>query len=136
MTPEQFKELYMDTHTEFQVLDMLEKGAFDKGSLVKVSPGDKNITIRHKIPGKALIESIEMEKRADGLSHCLLDAKGARIGDLMDIPMDKLVSLAIKANPQKIDQTIDHSFTFADMVKKASLEVENYETIDEEQPEV
>jgi len=127
MTPEQFRATYEDTHTEFQVLDLLEKG----GSLIKVHPGDKNITIRHKIPGKALIESIEMEKRADGLSHCLLDAIGARIGDLMDIPMEKLVSLGIKTLPQKIDQKMEHNFTFADMVKKASLEVENYETIDD-----
>jgi len=132
MTPEEFKRTYEDTHTELQALEMMR----NNGSLIASEPGDRNITVRGKIPGKSLIEAREMDKRAEGLSHCLMDAVGARVGDLMDIPMDKLVSLAIKSNPQRIDQTIDHSFTFADMVKKASLEVENYDTIetnDEEQ---
>jgi hypothetical protein len=128
MKPEEFKSLYMDTHMELQVLEKLN----DTGTLIKDSPGDKNITRRYKIPGKALIESIEMEKRADGLSHCLMDAIGARVGDLMDIPMEKLVALGIKTLPQKVDSKMEHTFTFADMVKKASLEVENYDTIDEQ----
>ena len=136
MTPEEFRRTYEDTHTELQALELMR----NNGSLIKTEPGARNITVNGKIPGKALIEKRAMEERAEGLAHCLMDAVGARVGDLMDIPMDKLVSLAIKANPQKIDQTIDHSFTFADMVKKASLEVENYETIEtadhEEQPEV
>ena len=118
MTPEEFKSTYQDTHTEFQVLDLLEKG----GSLIKVHPGDKNISVRGKIPGKALIESKEMEKRQEGLSHCLFDAVGARVGDLMEIQMDKLVALAIKSAPQKIDQKIEGNFTFAEMVKIASTE--------------
>jgi len=131
MTPEEFKRRYEGTHTELQVAD-LTYGQ----SLIKNSPGDKNITTRGKIPGKALIEAKAMEDRAEGLSHCLMDAVSARVGHLMEIPMDKLVALAIKTLPQKVDQKIDHSFTFADMVKRASLEVENYQTLDEQEPEV
>ena len=36
--------------------------------------------------------------------------------------MDKLVALAIKSSPQKIDQKIEGNFTFAEMVKIASTE--------------
>ena len=132
MNPEEFKARYTDTHTELQALEVMRS----KGSLITAHPEDKNITVRGKIPGKALIESKSMKDRAEGLSHCLMDAIGARISDLMEIPMEKLVSLGIKTLPQKIDQETTHTFTFADMVKKASLEVENYQTIDEQQPEV
>ena len=132
MTPEEFKRRYEDTHTELQLLELMNSNK----SLIKTHPEDKNITRDHKIPGKKLIESLAMEERAEGISHVLLDACGARIGDLMEMPVDKLYSLAIKTLPQKVAQTIDHNFTFADMVKKASLEVETYDTIDEEQSEI
>ena len=114
MTPEEFKKVYTDTHMEFQIAD-LEKG----GSLIKVHPGDKNITTHYKIPGKALIEQRAIKDRAEALSHCLMDAVGARASDLMEIPMDKLVSLAIKANPQKIEQNIEGNFTLVNMIQKA-----------------
>lgn len=132
MNREEFKRIYSDTHTEMQLIEELGKSK----SLIHRHPSDKNITKYGKIPGKALIEHKAMEKRAEGLSHCLLDAISARVGDLMEIPMEKLVALGIKTLPQKVESHIDHSFTFADMVKKASVEVENYETIDEEEPEV
>jgi len=117
MNQEEFKRIYTDTHMELQVADLMHGQ-----SLIKNSPGDKNITVRGKIPGKALIEKIAMDERAEGMAHCLMDAVGARVGDLMDIPMDKLVSLAIKANPQKLEQKIEGNFTFAEMVKIASTE--------------
>ena len=117
MNQEEFKRIYTDTHMELQVADLMHGQ-----SLIKVHPGDKNITVRGKIPGKALIEKLAMDERAEGMAHCLMDAVGARIGDLMDIPMDKLVSLAIKANPQKLEQKIEGNFTFAEMVKIASTE--------------
>ena len=119
MTPEEFKKTYTDTHTELQVADLMHGQ-----SLIKVHPGDKNITVRGKIPGKALIEKKAMDERAEGMAHCLMDAVGARVSDLMDIPMDKLVSLAIKANPQKLEQKIEGNFTFAEMVKIASTEID------------
>lgn len=126
MTPEEFKALYMDTHMEFQATDALLKGSYNKGSLAKIEPGDKNIKKYGKIPGKALIESKAMEKRAEGLSHCLMDAIGARVGDLMEIPMEKLVGLGIKTLPQKVDQKIDGNFTLVNMIHKA-------QTVDAEQ---
>ena len=124
MNQEEFKRIYTDTHMELQVADLMHGQ-----SLIKVHPGDKNISARGKIPGKALIEKKAMDERAEGMAHCLMDAVGARVGDLMDIPMDKLVSLAIKANPQKLEQKIEGNFTFAEMVKIASTEkyVENDE---------
>ena len=128
MTPEQFIRKYQDTHTELEALEHFQKNK----SLVKYEPGDKNIEKKKAIPGKHLIESIETEKRAEGLQHVLLDACSARIKDLMDIPMEKLVGLTIKTLPQKIDGKMEHSMTFADIVRKASIEIENYEDIDVE----
>jgi hypothetical protein len=118
MTPEEFKKTYLDTHMELAVTDVLNKGAFNNGSLMKMEPGDKNITKRGKIPGKKMIEAKAMEDRAEGLSHCLMDAIGARVDELLVIPMDKLVSLGIKTLPQKIDQKVDGNFTLVDMVQR------------------
>ena len=126
MTPEEFTKRYTDTHMELQIAD-LTYGQ----SLIKKHPGDKNITIHGKIPGKALIEAKAMEDRAEGLSHCLMDAVSARIPHLLEIPMDKLVALAIKSAPQKIDQKIEGNFTFAEMVKIASTEKDIDVEIDE-----
>ena len=130
MNPEEFISTYKDTHMEFQLTDALNAGSFDKGSLIKTSPGDKNITVRGKIPGKALIESREMDKRAEGLSHCLMDAVGARIDNLMEIPMDKLVSLAIKTLPQKTESKIEGNFTLVNMIQQSQKA--KVETIDAE----
>lgn len=115
MNKEEFTRRYKDTHTELQLLE----ASRETTSLVKVHPEDKGIASNYKIPGKALIESLAMEKRAEGLSHCLLDAISARVEDLMDIPMEKLVSLGIKTLPQKVDQKIDGNFTLINMIQKA-----------------
>ncbi len=118
MTPEEFKKTYMDTHMELQAIDALNKGSFNNGSLMKVEPGDKNIKRYGKIPGKKLIEAKAMEDRADGLAHCVFDACGARAGDLMEIPAEKLFSLAVKLSPQKIDQKIEGNFTLVEMIQR------------------
>jgi hypothetical protein len=130
MTPEEFKKIYTDTHLEFQLTDALNAGSFNKGSLIKTSPGDKNITVRGKIPGKALIESREMDKRAEGLSHMVLDACGARASDLMEIPADKLFALAAKLLPQKTESKIDANFTLVNMIQQSQKA--KVETIDAE----
>ena len=129
MTPEEFKKKYDDTHEELQISGLIANG-LKGGNLVKSSPGDKNITKFGKIPGKALIEAKSMKDRKEGLAHCLLDACAARYPELMDVRVDKLFELALKALPQQLDQHIDVNFTFAEFVKKATLEKAETETVD------
>lgn len=115
MNPDQFIRKYEDTHTELQVLEAMQKNK----SLIKVHPEDKNIQLKKEIPGKHLIEAIETEKRAEGLQHVLLDACAARLPDLMEMPMEKLLSATIKMIPQKIDAKVDANFSLVNLIQRA-----------------
>jgi len=132
ITRKQFDEHYSGSHTEMSALDNLVKGR--TGNLVKKSPGDKNIYTNGKIKGKNIIEHKCFNERAEKFRGYLLDAVAVRNMEILDekkMPMDKLVGHVIRSLPQKQEVKMEASFTFADMVKKAKLEVETYEDIDE-----
>lgn len=125
MTKEQFKRKYEDTHTEIKCMSDLEAGRANS-SLIKKSPGDKNIKTRGKIPGKKLIERRAIEQRSDDFKHYILDAVSVRkqeILDKKDVPMVQLLQIVSRNLPQKIESKNEHTFTFADMVKRASAEI-------------
>jgi len=134
MNKEEFNRKYMDTHTELSALDRLEQGR--KGSVVKHSPGDKNIYSRGKIPGKNVIENKCFEKRAEDTKHYLLDALEVRSLDILDkeqMPIDKLVNSVIKTLPQKQEVKLEGEFTFASMLeiaKKQQTAVEDGEVVE------
>ena len=133
MSKEQFRRKYFDTHRGIHSVGDLANGGFGKSSLVKKSPGDKNIRRRGKIPGKNLIENKCMKDRAEVFKHYLMDATDVRSQEILDpdkLPIDKLLSLVIKTLPQKVEGEVEHAFTFADMAKKAAME--RAETIDVE----
>ena len=117
MTPEEFIRKYEDTHTELEALDALR----DNKSLIKVHPEDKNITKYGKIPGKALIEAKAFDKRTEGFKHLIFDACGARLPDLMEMPVDKLFSQAAKLIPNQLEQKIEGNFTLVNMIQKAHI---------------
>jgi len=55
MTKEQFIRKYIDTHKGIHCLSDLKNGAYNKGSLIRSSAGDKNISDNYDIKGKSLI---------------------------------------------------------------------------------
>ncbi len=131
MNKEQFKRKYLDTHKGIHCVSDLNNGTFNKGSLIKNSPGDKNITQRGKIKGKNIIEHKAMEKRSEDKKHYIMDAVSVRGMEILDkeaMPFPKLLDSMIKILPQKVEAQVAH-FTYADMVKQAHM---NKETIDVE----
>lgn len=124
-TKEQFKRKYLQGHTELQISECLSKN----GSLIKHSPGDKNIRKNKKIPGKAIIEKIEYDKRADLFKHYLMDAVEVKGAEILDMDIKDLLTLVVKTIPTKVENKHTAEFTFADMVMKAN-KLEKVETID------
>jgi hypothetical protein len=131
MSKEQFKKKWEDSHTELTASELLQAGR--QGNLARV--GKKELARIDS--AKRLAEQAGIEKRAENLSNFLLDATAIRSEEILnkeELPIDKLLNLTIKTIPQqgKIEHTGNVEFTFADMVKRASIELEKVETIDVE----
>lgn len=125
LTPAQFLKKWTDTHTELSLSGM------DKNkSTIKTHPSDKNISCRGKIPGKNIIEKKCFEDRRNKILECLCDAFEVRAKDLVQEDALKIADRIVKFLPQKVEQDVSANFTFADMIHKASLSMENYQTID------
>lgn len=127
LTPEQFLNKWVDTHTELGLQD-----EFGAKSLVKKNPEDKNIPQKGKIPGKRLIEAECAKERADKLSQMLYDAVEVTSVELIQMNPLQIIDRIVKLNPpsQHVKQDVNTNFTFADMVHKASLELENYQDVE------
>jgi len=106
-----------------------------QGSLIRSSPGDRNITVDKPIPGKNLIEKKAMDKRAEDFKHYLLDAVAVRKKEILDkkeVPMVQLLQIVSRNLPQEVKSDSNVTFTFADMVKRATIELTKFETVDVE----
>jgi len=125
MDREEFKSRYFGD----QIKDLLDP----KVPVDKESRGVSNIK-----KNKVGIEKVQFEKRAEGFKHKILDVVEARSHELYnkdDVSMETILNTAVKLMPKQIEGQINHSFTFADMVAKASIELEKIETIDVESNE-
>ena len=114
LSKEQFKRKYLQGHQELMIADKLRGG-----SLIKSSPGDKNIKSKKKIPGKDIIEKKAFENRADEFKHYLMDAVSVKGADILDMDLKDILNLVVKTLPTKTENKTEHTFTFADMVVKA-----------------
>jgi hypothetical protein len=126
----EFKKKYSnDTHLGIHCASEL---AGSNGSLIKSSPGDRNVT-PFRIPGKELIEDKCSEERADGFKNYLLDAVEIRKNEILDkkdVPMVALLQIVSRNIPQKTESKNEHTFTFADMVKRATIELSKVDTVE------
>ena len=88
---------------------------------------------------KRRMEIEAFEGRATGFKHKVMNAFDARINELSDkteVPMPVLLNTMVKMLPRQVEGSINHNFTFADMVAKCSIELEKLETIDVESKEL
>jgi hypothetical protein len=122
---DQFRRKYLDTHKELAIIEQLS----NNGSLIKSHPEDKGITTT-KIAGKSLIEKQAKEERYGEFEEYLLDALSVRADEILQLKFDKLLDLITRNKPQQIQSEVNNTFTFTDMVKKATLQLERMETID------
>ena len=137
MTREQFNRKYIDTHKGIHCVTDLNNGAFNKGSLIKESPSDHHITTHGPIEGKKMIEKKGMEERADDKKHYIMDAVSVRQEEILDkdiMPFPKLLDSMIKIMPQKVEAQVAH-FTFADMIKQATMDEKKTINIEKENKE-
>jgi hypothetical protein len=127
MNKAQFKQKWEDTHTELSALDRLEKGR--KGSSLKTDVTDKQMAKWNS--AKKLIEAKGMRDREEAVQHLLIDALAVRNVELLDkkdLPMYQLLGSISKMKTQKVEGNVQHTHTFADMIKKVTLE--KVDTID------
>ena len=126
----EFKKKYAkDTHLGIHCASEL---ASSNGSLIKSSPGDRNVTTA-RIPGKELIEQKSKEVRDANFQHYLHDAfeiRGKEVLNKKDVPMVSLLQIISRNIPQKTESKNEHTFTFADMVKRATIELSKVDTVD------
>jgi hypothetical protein len=133
---EEFERRYVDTHTEIKGLSALngmEKGRFNNSSLIKNSPGDKNIYQRGKIPGKNLIEKDCMHERQEKVTGYLIDALDIRKREILnkeDYQIKDLINAIVRLMPQKVESDVNTTHTFADEVKRLTIEKKKYTAID------
>ena len=134
---EAFEREYLDTHTEIKALSALEglhKGAYNGGTSIKYSPGDKNAqSVKYY---KKPIEKAEIEKQREKTLGCLFDAFVIRQKEILnkkDFSMKDLLGALTRLMPQQVDSKIEHDMTFADMVKSVHLERKHYKAIDAEE---
>ena len=112
----EWQRRWVGTHAELAITDALTRG----GSLLAKEPGDKNIGTVKYDEGKRKIEAEEAAKRDGLLDRFIHETLELRAKDILDVKYDKLLDLAIKARPRKIEGKMEHEYTFSDMVKNAS----------------
>lgn len=139
MTRAEFKRKYsIDNHLGLHCKTEFSK--LGQGSLIRREPGDRGVSPRESNPlnGKKEIEKAALEKRSDDFKHYLLDAVSVRKKEILDkkeVPMVQLLQIVSRNLPQEVKSDSNVTFTFADMVKRATLELNKVETIDIEKEE-
>lgn len=109
----EFMKNLEDTHLGLSIADSLRKSR--KGSTINDSKKEMSSHAEYKKG----VERLNMGKRAEHLTHTLLDAVEIRASELLSIPYDKLIGLTIKTMPKKLDITTK-TFTFLDMANECS----------------
>ena len=110
----EWKRRYVDTHEGLSALETLQ----NNGSLINVSPGDKNAKNVTKL--KKPIEREEMIKRQQNVDKFMYDTLALRAEDILEVDYAKLLAMSIQARPKIVEGKMEHTYTFADMVKNAS----------------
>lgn len=136
MTREEFKRKWEGSLTEIKAQSKIRE-SFSGGNASRLNhPEDKNIKSapRDKIPGKNIIESEGLKKQQERAKSYLLDAIDVRHLEVLDpneMPITKLFDLALKTMPQKVEGEVAHTFSYGDMILKASKNLEKVEFAEE-----
>ena len=137
MTAAQFKRKYEDTHTAIKANTMLQTGKYSVKHNHIVHPEDRGISSdpRVPIPGKKEIEAACFKKNIEKTKGLIFDSISVRQLEILDkeeVPMSKLLDLAVKLMPTKIEGNVEHTFSYADMILKASQNLPKTEYVEAE----
>lgn len=112
--PQEVIKEAMEGHLAFQVSDKINGNTYKKEHFAKtndiVHPSDKNVLTKAYYYGKQMIENKCTNDRNDKLGSLLDYCVGARAEECLDeekMPIAKLVELAIKTMPKKVEIKAD-----------------------------
>jgi hypothetical protein len=132
MTADEFKRKYEDTWVEIKAQSVLKGDGFGtKPNHIK-HPENRNISSNpyHRIPGKNIIEKQCYKKNIEKTKGYIFDAVDVRHKEILDpaeMPITKLMDLAVKLMPQKVEGEVEHRFTYGDMILRASQNLDKME---------
>lgn len=128
MSVDEFNRKYNDTHIEIKAQSMLKNDGYGtKPNHIK-HPENRNISSKPwvKIPGKSEIEKRCYKENIEKTKGYIFDAIEVRNKEILDpaeMPITKLMDLAVKLMPQKVEGEVEHKFTYGDLILKASQNI-------------
>lgn len=136
MSPEEFNRKYDDTWEEIKAQSLLKSHKYGTNPSSLKYPENRNISSNPAIPipGKHEIEKQCWRKQQEKTRGYIYDAVEVRKKEILDpeeMPITKLMDLAVKIMPQKVEGEVEHRFTYGDMILKASKNLEKIEFAEE-----
>lgn len=125
MTADEFKRKYDNSWVEIKAQSLLKGDKYGTRPNNIKHPENHNISSKPwvKIPGKNLIEKRCYKENIEKTKGYIFDAIEVRNKEILDpaeMPITKLMDLAVKLMPQKVEGEVEHKFSYGDMVLKAS----------------
>jgi hypothetical protein len=134
MSADEFKRKYEGTWQELKAQSVLQGDGYGtKPNHIK-HPENRNISSNPavKIPGKNLIEKRCYKENIEKTKGYIFDAIEVRNKEILDpaeMPITKLMDLAVKLMPQKVEGEVEHKFTYGDLILKASQNIDRVSMI-------
>ena len=132
MSADEFKRKYDGTWQELKAQSVLKGDGFGtKPNHIK-HPENRNISSNPAvpIPGKREIEKRCYKDNIEKTKGYIFDAIEVRNKEILDpaeMPITKLMDLAVKLMPQKVEGEVEHRFTYGDLILKASQNIDKIE---------
>lgn len=136
MSPEEFNRKYDGTWEEIKAQSLMKDNGYGAKHSSLKHPEDVGISSNPAvpIPGKHEIEQRCWRKQQEKTRGYIYDAVEVRKKEILDpeeMPITKLMDLAVKIMPQKVEGEVEHRFTYGDMILKASKNLEKIEFAEE-----
>lgn len=136
MSPEEFHRKYDDTLIEIKAQSLIKDTGYGARHNNIKHPENRNISSdpRKPIPGKHEIEKKcwrAQQEKTRGYIYDAVEVRKKEILDPEEMPITKLMDLAVKIMPQKVEGEVEHRFTYGDMILKASKNLEKIEFAEE-----
>jgi len=140
MSADEFKRKYEDSWVEIKAQAALKGEGFNVRHNNTKFPENRNISSKPwvKIPGKSEIEKKCAEERVQKTKNYIFDAVDVRHKEILDpneMSIAKLMDLAVKLMPQKVEGEVEHKFTYGDMILRASQNIEAVERVEKNELE-
>jgi hypothetical protein len=140
MSADEFKRKYEDSWVEIKAQSLIKGDKYGTKHNNLKHPENRNISSNPaiRIPGKREIEKKCAEERVQKTKNYIFDAVDVRHKEILDpneMSIAKLMDLAVKLMPQKVEGEVEHKFTYGDMILRASQNIDAVERVEKEELE-